>query len=76
MFNSEAVSTINRLDATGLRDPSILDLFCNVYITHHSNASFTSFIGQNLLLWGDLPELEGSDDEESLDSFSEEEYLR
>uniref|UniRef100_A0A9J7ZRU9 Protein FAM72A n=1 Tax=Cyprinus carpio carpio TaxID=630221 RepID=A0A9J7ZRU9_CYPCA len=47
MFNSEAVSTINRLDATG----------------------------QNLLLWGDLPELEGSDDE-SLDSLSEEEYLR
>lgn len=49
MFNSEAVSTINRLDATG----------------------------QNLLLWGDLPELEGSDDDDdSLDSFSEEEYLR
>ncbi|XP_016085426.1 protein FAM72A-like isoform X2 [Sinocyclocheilus rhinocerous] len=47
MFNSEAVSTINRLDATG----------------------------QNLLLWGDLPELEGSDDE-SLDCLSEEEYLR
>uniref|UniRef100_A0A671LP22 Uncharacterized protein n=1 Tax=Sinocyclocheilus anshuiensis TaxID=1608454 RepID=A0A671LP22_9TELE len=47
MFNSEAVSTINRLDATG----------------------------QNLLLWGDLPELEGSDDE-SLDFLSEEEYLR
>ncbi|RXN06546.1 FAM72A-like isoform X1 [Labeo rohita] len=47
MFNSEAVSTINRLDATG----------------------------QNLLLWGDLPELEDSDDER-LDCLSEEEYLR
>jgi len=38
------------------------------------NAS-VSFTGQNLLLWGDLPELEDSDDE-SLESFSEEEYLR
>ncbi|KAI4884830.1 hypothetical protein NFI96_021014, partial [Prochilodus magdalenae] len=47
MFNSEAVSTINRLDASG----------------------------QNLLLWGDLPELEGSEDE-SPDNLSDEEYLR
>ncbi|TRY86960.1 hypothetical protein DNTS_011978 [Danionella cerebrum] len=47
MFNSDSVSTINRVDATG----------------------------QNLLLWGDLPELEESD-EESLESLSEEEYLR
>ncbi|CAL8379607.1 unnamed protein product [Boreogadus saida] len=47
MFNSDAVSTLNRLDATGL----------------------------NLLLWGDLPELEDSDDEDS-ESPSEEECIR
>uniref|UniRef100_A0A8C5AHD5 Family with sequence similarity 72 member A n=1 Tax=Gadus morhua TaxID=8049 RepID=A0A8C5AHD5_GADMO len=46
MFNSDAVSTLNRLDATGL----------------------------NLLLWGDLPELEDSDDEDS-ESPSEEECI-
>ncbi|XP_051532521.1 protein FAM72A-like isoform X2 [Myxocyprinus asiaticus] len=57
MFNSEAVTTINRLDATEERK------------------SYSFGTRQNLLLWGDLPELEDSDDE-SLDSFSEEEYLR
>ncbi|XP_078803838.1 protein FAM72A isoform X2 [Oryzias latipes] len=46
MFNSDAVSTLNRLDATGL----------------------------NLLLWGDLPELEDSENEES-ESPSEEECI-
>ncbi len=39
------------------------------------NNTSLSLSGQNLLLWGDLPELEDSDDE-SLDSLSEEEYLR
>lgn len=47
MFNSDAVSTLNRLDATGL----------------------------NLLLWGDLPELDDSENEES-ESPSEEECIR
>ncbi|KAG7238310.1 hypothetical protein INR49_031021, partial [Caranx melampygus] len=47
MFNSDAVSTLNRLDATGL----------------------------NLLLWGDLPELDDSDNEES-ETPSEEECIR
>ncbi|KAM9534676.1 protein FAM72A-like isoform 2-T2 [Salvelinus alpinus] len=47
MFNSDAVSTLNRLDATGL----------------------------NLLLWGDLPELEDSENEGS-DTPSEEECIR
>ncbi|KAL0978676.1 hypothetical protein UPYG_G00173790 [Umbra pygmaea] len=47
MFNSDAVSTLNRLDATGL----------------------------NLLLWGDLPELEDSENEGS-DSLSEEKCFR
>ncbi|XP_029682360.1 protein FAM72A isoform X3 [Takifugu rubripes] len=47
MFNSDAVSTLNRLDSTGL----------------------------NLLLWGDLPELEDSENEES-ESPSEEECIR
>ncbi|KAF3856099.1 hypothetical protein F7725_016822 [Dissostichus mawsoni] len=47
MFNSDAVSTLNRLDATGL----------------------------NLLLWGDLPELDESENEES-ESPSEEECIR
>ncbi|XP_056886246.1 protein FAM72A isoform X3 [Takifugu flavidus] len=46
MFNSDAVSTLNRLDSTGL----------------------------NLLLWGDLPELEDSENEES-ESPSEEECI-
>ncbi|KAI3370248.1 hypothetical protein L3Q82_025029, partial [Scortum barcoo] len=47
MFNSDAVSTLNRLDSTGL----------------------------NLLLWGDLPELDDSENEES-ESPSEEECIR
>ncbi|XP_027135543.1 protein FAM72A isoform X2 [Larimichthys crocea] len=47
MFNSDAVSTLNRLDGTGL----------------------------NLLLWGDLPELDDSENEES-ESPSEEECIR
>ncbi|TNN63300.1 Protein FAM72A [Liparis tanakae] len=47
MFNSDAVSTLNRLDVTGL----------------------------NLLLWGDLPELDDSENEES-ESPSEEECIR
>ncbi|XP_039972456.1 protein FAM72A isoform X2 [Xiphias gladius] len=47
MFNSDAVSTLNRLDATGL----------------------------NLLLWGDLPELDDSENEES-ETPSEEECIR
>ncbi|XP_077385450.1 protein FAM72A isoform X2 [Festucalex cinctus] len=46
MFNSDAVSTLNRLDATGL----------------------------NLLLWGDLPELDDSENEEPK-SPSEEECI-
>ncbi|KAJ8258282.1 hypothetical protein COCON_G00172940 [Conger conger] len=47
MFNSDSVSTVNRLDSSGL----------------------------NLLLWGDLPELEGSEDEGCC-SLGEEDWIR
>ncbi|XP_029105508.1 protein FAM72A isoform X1 [Scleropages formosus] len=55
MFNSDAVSTVNRLDPSG------------VYLDKSS--------GLNLLLWGDLPELDDQEDE-NLDSQSEEEFIR
>lgn len=70
MFNSDAVSTLNRLDSTGQYEPlgaPAVSCIC----TH---AKFLT-TGLNLLLWGDLPELEDSENEES-ESPSEEECIR
>lgn len=70
MFNSDAVSTLNRLDSTGQCEPlSAPAVSC--ICTH---ARFLA-AGLNLLLWGDLPELEDSENEES-ESPSEEECIR
>lgn len=71
MFNSDAVSTLNRLDSTGRYEPPwgqqelVMLLLTARFVV----------AGLNLLLWGDLPELEDSDPEES-ESPSEEECIR
>ncbi|TNM88447.1 hypothetical protein fugu_004701 [Takifugu bimaculatus] len=70
MFNSDAVSTLNRLDSTGQCEPLGAPAVSCIY-TH---ARFLT-AGLNLLLWGDLPELEDSENEES-ESPSEEECIR
>lgn len=78
MFNSDAVSTLNRLDATGRYSVlaytetfSFSFSFSNIY----SKSPLNFYAGLNLLLWGDLPELEDSENEES-ESPSEEECIR
>lgn len=77
MFNSDAVSTLNRLDATGQYKPELLsqsffgDVFHKAFFWSPSIVS----LGLNLLLWGDLPELDDSENEEC-ESPSEEECIR
>lgn len=77
MFNSDAVSTLNRLDATGQYMHPLMKLeaimilpFLNVF-----SSLWMVSTGLNLLLWGDLPELDDSENEES-ESPSEEECIR
>lgn len=70
MFNSDAVSTLNRLDSTGQYEPPWLQ---QDMLYFHSPTFGVA--GLNLLLWGDLPELEDSENEE-LESPSEEDCIR
>lgn len=76
MFNSDAVSTLNRLDATGQYEPSSVNVFREtpVFVFVFCPPSVMA-AGLNLLLWGDLPELDDSDNEDS-ESPSEEECIR
>lgn len=78
MFNSDAVSTLNRLDVTGQGEPFLITLeffavlLCRMF---HKRSPSNVYTGLNLLLWGDLPELDDSENEES-ESPSEEECIR
>lgn len=81
MFNSDAVSTLNRLDATGQCEPSSINVICKTpsaplfFLFFIFWSPYVMFTGLNLLLWGDLPELDDSDNEDS-ESPSEEECIR
>lgn len=71
MFNRDAVSALNRLDATGQHEPPWIKLkkkkkiVVNYSSTKYVLQSPNMSAGLNLLLWGDLPELDESENEDS-----------
>uniref|UniRef100_A0A8C2XB24 Family with sequence similarity 72 member B n=1 Tax=Cyclopterus lumpus TaxID=8103 RepID=A0A8C2XB24_CYCLU len=58
-----------------LRDIACLKWYCNVVGYHVVRSPSNVYTGLNLLLWGDLPELDDSENEES-ENPSEEECIR